>query len=214
MFELRFGSYSMAATLAGTPTLSRRKSTWRYCFLCPPPRCQITISPWLLRPPERFLGSSSAFSGSCLVIWLLSRTVINRRDAVYGLKLFSPIAASYLLTSSPLRVNGAQKLDVKFRACLQILRVLDHLFAFRQFHVGFLPIAAIPFVLSATAHLAMKIRSAHGVHLHLEDLLHRFLDLRLGRAGRHFKHDRVLRLFYAQTLFRDDGPANNLIKRG
>jgi hypothetical protein len=30
-----------------------------------------------------------------LVIWLLSTTVINRRDAVYGLKLFSPIAASY-----------------------------------------------------------------------------------------------------------------------
>src|SRR6266478_1378934 len=103
MLELRLGSYSMAATFAGTPTLSRRKSTWRYCFLCPPPRCQITISPWLLRPPERFFGSSKAFSGSCLVIWLLSRTVINRRDAVYGLKLFSPIAASYLLTASPLR---------------------------------------------------------------------------------------------------------------
>src|ERR1700724_1090986 len=99
MFELRFGSYSIAATFAGTPTLSRRKATWRYCFLCPPPRCQTTISPWLLRPPERFLGSSSAFSGSCLVIWLLSKTVMNRRDAVYGLKLFSPIATSSLLAA-------------------------------------------------------------------------------------------------------------------
>src|SRR5580693_5496623 len=79
------------------PTLSRRKSTLRYCFLWPPPRCQTTISPWLFRPPERFFGSSKAFSGSCLVMWLLSTTVINRRDAVYGLKLFSPIAASYLL---------------------------------------------------------------------------------------------------------------------
>src|SRR5580700_7463249 len=100
MFELRLGSYSIAATFAGTPTLSRRKSTWRYCFLCPPPRCQMTISPWLFRPPERFLGSSSAFSGVSLVIWLLSRTVINRRDAVYGLKLFSPIATSYLFARS------------------------------------------------------------------------------------------------------------------
>src|SRR6266404_2701956 len=97
MLALRFGSYSMASTLAGTPSLSRRKSILRYCFLCPPPRCQIEISPWLLRPPERFFGSSSAFSGVCLVIWLLSRTVINRRDAVYGLKLLSAIAASYLL---------------------------------------------------------------------------------------------------------------------
>src|SRR5947208_193782 len=89
----------IAATFAGTPTLSRRKSTWRYCFLWPPPRCQITISPWLLRPPERFFGSSSAFSGVCFVISLLSRTVINRRDDVYGLKLLSPIAISYLCTS-------------------------------------------------------------------------------------------------------------------
>src|SRR5438105_4378852 len=94
MLALRFGSYSMASTLAGTPALSRRKSILRYCFLWPPPRCQIEISPWLLRPPERFFGSRRFFSGVCLVIWLLSRTVINRRDAVYGLKLFSPISAS------------------------------------------------------------------------------------------------------------------------
>src|SRR5580765_3919423 len=94
MFALRLGSYSMASTLAGTPALSRRKSILRYCFLWPPPRCQTEISPWLLRPPERFFGSRRLFSGVSLVIWLLSRTVINRLEAVYGLKLFSPIAAS------------------------------------------------------------------------------------------------------------------------
>src|ERR1700752_2451342 len=111
MLELRFGSYSMAATLAGTPSLSRRKSTTRYCFLWPPPRCQTTTSPRLLRPPERFFGSSRAFSGSCLVIWLLSKTVINRRDAGYGLKLFSPIAASTsYFFSGPCR--RTEKLDV------------------------------------------------------------------------------------------------------
>src|ERR1700691_3695683 len=100
MFELRFGSYSIDATFAGTPTLSRRKSTWRYCFLWPPPRCHTTISPWLFRPPERFFGSSNDFSGVSLVMWLLSKTVINRREAVYGLKLFSPIATSYLFARS------------------------------------------------------------------------------------------------------------------
>src|SRR5713101_6746726 len=99
MLALRLGSYSIASTLAGTPSLSRRKSILRYCFLCPPPRCQTEISPWLLRPPERFFGSKRLFSGVCLVIWLLSSTVINRRDAVYGLKLFSPISASCLLIS-------------------------------------------------------------------------------------------------------------------
>src|SRR5215475_4275476 len=97
MLALRFGSYSIAATFAGTPALSRRKSTLRYCFLWPPPRCQTETSPWLLRPPERFFGSKRDFSGVSLVISLLSRTVINRLDAVYGLKLFSPIAASCLL---------------------------------------------------------------------------------------------------------------------
>src|SRR5437016_5045793 len=111
MFELRFGSYSMAATFAGTPTFSRRKSTWRYCFLWPPPRCQTTISPWLLRPPERFFGSSRAFSGSCLVMWLLSRTVINRREAVYGLKLLSPICTSSLpcCSASPVLLVASLK---------------------------------------------------------------------------------------------------------
>src|SRR5438876_6432859 len=94
MLALRFGSYSIASTFAGTPSLSRRKSILRYCFLWPPPRCQTTISPWLLRPPERFFGSRRLFSGVSLVIWLLSRTVMNRLEAVYGLKLFSPIAAS------------------------------------------------------------------------------------------------------------------------
>src|ERR1700740_812573 len=120
MLALRFGSYSIASTLAGTPSLSRRKSILRYCFLWPPLRCHREISPWLLRPPERFFGSSSAFSGSCLVIWLLSRTVINRRDAVYGLKLLSPIAASYLLlflrfTPTICTVSEAKDLDVESR---------------------------------------------------------------------------------------------------
>src|SRR5882724_6187122 len=130
MFELRLGSYSMAATFAGTPALSRRKSTLRYCFLWPPPRCQTTISPWLLRPPERFFGSSNAFSGVCLVIWLLSSTVMNRRDAVYGLKLFSPIAALPLKTFQLLPATAWPCF-----AGLQILRVLDHLFALGKLDV-------------------------------------------------------------------------------
>src|SRR5215475_11603700 len=105
MLALRFGSYSIAATLAVTPSLSRRKSTTRYCFLWPPPRCHTTTSPWLLRPPDRFFGSSRLFSGVSFVISLLSSTVMKRRDAVYGLKLLIPISASYLL-ESPRRFGG------------------------------------------------------------------------------------------------------------
>src|SRR3972149_3913 len=39
MRAVRFGSYSTCATLAGTPSLFRLKSTWRYRRLLPPPRC-------------------------------------------------------------------------------------------------------------------------------------------------------------------------------
>ncbi len=62
----------------------------------------MVISPWLLRPPERFFGSSERFSGVCLVTSLLSSMVMKRRDAVYGLKLFSAIVCLYLSqTSAP-----------------------------------------------------------------------------------------------------------------
>src|ERR1700722_13347564 len=86
----------MAATRAGMPRFSRRKSIWRYCFLWPPPRCQLVISPCELRPPERFLDSTKDFSGVCLVTSLLSSMVMKRLEAVYGLKLFSAIAACLL----------------------------------------------------------------------------------------------------------------------
>src|SRR2546427_12425960 len=97
---------------------------------------------------------------------------------------------------------------------LQVLRVLDHLFAFGEFHVSFLPIAPVAFVLAAAAHLADKIRRADARNLHFEDLLHGFLDLRFRRADRNFEHYGVLRLFHAQPFFRDDRPPDDLIVRG
>src|SRR5277367_6049474 len=117
----------------------------------------MTISPWLLRPPERFFGSSKLFSGFCLVISLLSSMVMKRRDAVYGLKLLSPISASYLLNLPPTSRFRSSKSD------LQILRILDHLLAFGELDVGLLPIAAIAFVLAAAAHFAVEVRGAHGI---------------------------------------------------
>src|SRR6266849_6502505 len=127
-------------------------------------------------------------------MWLLSTTVMNRRDAVYGLKLFSPIAASYLLAA-----NLSQTVPV-----LQVLRVLNHLFTFGELDVRFLPIPPVAFVLAAAAHLAYKIRGAHRGYLHLENLLHGFFDLGLGGFRRNFKDHRVLRLLHAEAFFRND----------
>ena len=45
MRQLRFGSYSMAATLAGTPSLTRLKSMRRYWRLWPPPRWRAVLRP-------------------------------------------------------------------------------------------------------------------------------------------------------------------------
>src|SRR5215472_7178130 len=125
----------MAATFAGIPTFSRRKSIVRYLRACPPPRCHDVTSPWEFRPPVRFFDSTSDFSGVCLVMSLLSSIVKNRREGVYGLKFFSAILDYLLLL----------KRRLLLRVGLQILGVLDHLFAFRQPHVGFLPITPVSF---------------------------------------------------------------------
>src|SRR5579862_4725735 len=105
------------------PFFSRRKSTVRYCRLCPPPRCHEVTSPCELRPPLRFLLSTSDFSGVCFVNSLLSSMVTNRREAVYGLKLFSGMVLFLL----------------------QILRVLDHLFVGAQLHIRLFPVAPVSF---------------------------------------------------------------------
>src|ERR1017187_10669233 len=91
----------MAATFAGIPIFSRRKSIARNLRACPPPRCHDVTSPWELRPPVRFFGSVSDFSGDCLVISLLSSIVRKRRDGVYGLKVLIPIFVPCLKAAIP-----------------------------------------------------------------------------------------------------------------
>src|ERR671938_1580568 len=97
MREVRFGSYSMCATLAGTPSLSlRRKSISRYCRLWPPPWCRVVMRPWTLRPPFLGSGASSDFSGVDRVISAKSATLEPRRPGVVGLYLRIAIADSVL----------------------------------------------------------------------------------------------------------------------
>src|SRR3954447_24606504 len=88
----RLGSYSMAATLAGTPSLRRLKSILRYRRLAPPPRWRAVLRPLLLRPPDFFRPSVRLFSGSVLVITEKSAYVENRRPGLVGLGLRMGIA--------------------------------------------------------------------------------------------------------------------------
>ena len=91
MKALRLGSYSIARTVPGMPILSRRKSIWRYFFLCPPPLRRTLILPPAPRPACLFLPFVRAFSGSLFVISSKVRPVLNRRPGVSGLYFLIPM---------------------------------------------------------------------------------------------------------------------------
>src|SRR5205823_1259709 len=92
MYAERFGSYSMWATFAGTPSLRRLKSILRYRRLAPPPRWREVLRPWTFRPPDFFSPSVSDFSGSSRVISAKSGYITNRRPGEVGLGLRTGIS--------------------------------------------------------------------------------------------------------------------------
>jgi hypothetical protein len=88
----RLGSYSIEATVAGTPILSRLKSILRKRRLWPPPRKREVIRPVLLRPPVAGLDSVSALTGS--LPWVSSEKsgeTRPRTPGVIGLCVRRPI---------------------------------------------------------------------------------------------------------------------------
>src|SRR5918998_2631616 len=112
MRDVRFGSYSMCATLAGTPSLSTRlKSIRRYWRLWPPPWCRVVIRPWALRPPFFGSGASSDFSGVDRVISAKSATLEPRRPGVVGLYLRIPMCHFLVKVVSPLGGRPAEDVD-------------------------------------------------------------------------------------------------------
>src|SRR5918911_5511010 len=96
MYADRLGSYSISATFAGTPSLSRLKSILRYRRLAPPPRWREVMRPRELRPPDFVSPSVSAFSGSFFVTSARSDQVAKRRPGEVGLCLLTAINRSKL----------------------------------------------------------------------------------------------------------------------
>src|SRR3712207_9251615 len=103
----RFGSYSIAATFAGTPSLRRLKSILRYLRLAPPPRWREVMRPCVLRPPDLVRPSTRLFSGSLRVTSARSSQVANRLPGLVGL---------CFLTGMPLRLLALEQLDEIGRA--------------------------------------------------------------------------------------------------
>src|SRR4030095_12678300 len=167
---VRLGSYSMCATLAGTPSLSaRRKSITRYARLCPPPWCRVVIRPVLFRPPRECSGRTSDFSGSSRVTSTKSATLAPRRPGVVGLYLRMPIRVS------PSAHRSAEDLDPVAR---------------RQAHDGALGVLAATEPRPGALALALPVQRVDVEDGHVEDLLDGDLDL--GLVGVRAAHERVL----------------------
>src|SRR3954451_5251383 len=159
MRALRLGSYSIAATLAGTPSLFRLKSTMRYCCLWPPPRWRDVLRPYELRPPVRGLGASSDFSGRSFVISEKSETVWKRRPGLVGLRLRRGMSEPALEQLDAITGDESDE---------------------RPLGVGLLAEAVRA---SHPRLLALAVQRVHLEHLDVEDGLDGVVDLGLRRVG-------------------------------
>ena len=136
----RFGSYSIAATFAGTPSLRRLKSILRYLRLAPPPRWREVTRPCALRPPDFFSPSVSDFSGSVFVTASCWRNVAKRRPGEVGLYFLMAIVIRSpdprTARSNPL--DGASRLPSSTGAAFPLERP-------RRFGLGFTQAVRTPF---------------------------------------------------------------------
>src|SRR5207302_9737780 len=183
MRAVRFGSYSIAATLAGTPNFSRRKSMRRYCRLWPPPRYRAVMWPLLLRPPVRRRGSTSDFSGVVFVISPKSDTERNRVAGVTGLNCRMPMSA---------------------------LEHLDRVALF-QGHDRLLPRRPAAHVAAVALPLGSHHQGPHIRHGHLEQRLDGGADLRLGGLRLHPERVFLAGLERRRRLLGDDRPDDQLV---
>src|SRR4051794_35080714 len=193
MRAVRFGSYSMCATLAGTPSLSTRlKSISRYCRLWPPPWCRVVIRPWTLRPPFLGSGTSRDFSGVDRVISAKSATLEPRRPGVVGLYL--RIAMIY----NPLADRAAEGLDAV---------------TVSQLHQGTLGRLTLTEARLGALALALAVDGVNRQHADIEDLLNRDLDL--GLVGVRVNQERVPVLVEnAVALLGDHGRDDDVARVG
>src|SRR3981081_618915 len=161
MRAVRLGSYSMWATLAGIPSLSRRKSIRRYCCLWPPPWWRVVILPWTLRPACFGLGTTSERSGWSRVISEKSANDIPRRPGVVGLALRMVMVGSLPRLEELDLVALGELDDGSLRACP------------RAGHVA------------GALGLALAVAGVDTDDLHAPDLLHRVADVDLRGLARH-----------------------------
>src|SRR5438093_1077500 len=162
MRAVRFGSYSIDATLPGTPVLSRRKSMMRRRRLAPPPRWRTVMRPWLLRPAWRRKGATSDFSGLERVISSKLCPLAPRRPGEVG--LYCLIGTLYALEQLDLIAGGER-------------------------HNGLLPVRLVlDAVAQRPARLALHHHYVDVYHFYIEPFFDCVLDLHLVRLAAHLEH--------------------------
>src|SRR5664279_3914661 len=203
MRAVRFGSYSMCATLAGTPSLSsRRKSMSRYARLWPPPWWRTVTRPCTLRPPLECSGRTSDFSGVVRVISTKSATLAPRRPEVVGLNLRIPIAS----------FPSAHQWSLAARSGDRTTKDVDAV-ARHQRHDCPLGVFALTESGPGALALALAVHRVDVGDLYAEDLLNGDLDLGLVRIR--VDQERVLVLIEkAVTLLRDKGRVEHIARVG
>src|SRR5688572_26563136 len=120
---------------------------------------RMVMRPWLLRPPVLVLPSTSILTGAPFHRWSRSTSTSWRRPGDVGRYVFSAMVVLY--SSEPRR-------DVD--------RV-----PFLERHDGFLHLALTSDDALEGLQLALADDGVHSLHLDVEELLDRRLDLRLGR---------------------------------
>src|SRR4051812_40935514 len=184
MYAVRFGSYSMAATLAGIPSRRRLKSTLRYRRLAPPPRWRAVLRPLELRPPDFLRPSVSVRSGVVFVISAKSGYETKRRPGDVGLGLRMGIGLRLLEA-----LEGLEDRDGLTR---------------RHLHDRLLPAPGATGGLTAALGLGLHRHRVHLDDVDVEERLDRLADLRL--VGVRVNPERVLlRRGQHVGLLADDG---------
>src|SRR6185437_8432473 len=142
------------------------KSTLRYSFLAPPPRKLTAMRPPPPRPPVLVRPSIRLFSGLPLWSSCLSTSTRPRRPGEVGLNCLSAMT-------------------------LEPRRDVDGL-AFGQGDDGLLHVRALTHPAAEALGLALHVDRVDLDHVHLEQVLDRLGDLRLGGVRGDAEHDLVV----------------------
>ena len=169
---VRFGSYSMVLTVAGTPSLRRLKSMRRYMRREPPPRWYAVMRPLLFRPPRFCRGSSRDFLRLLGGDLLEGGTHRVARAGGNGSEIFQRHGFSSRCRRAAVCLQAFDKVD----AIADLQR--DH----GLFGIGlFLETRAVPLALAAVAG------DVDADDRDVEVFFHRLLDQRLVGPGSDFE---------------------------